>query len=83
MTIKLSKEAREQLIASIQRYADEELENEIGHLGAQLLLDFVLVEVGPFVYNQAIQDAQGYFQERTMDLDGSCYEPEMTYWHKR
>lgn len=83
MPIKLSKETRERLGASIQRYFERELEHEIGTLGAQLLLDYVLAEIGPSVYNQAIMDAQQYFQERTMDLDGSCYEPEMTFWNKR
>jgi len=32
------------------------------------------------VYNRAIADAQAYFQERTVDLEGVCYEKEFTYW---
>jgi uncharacterized protein (DUF2164 family) len=80
MAIRLSDEAKQDLVASIQRYFREKTDEEIGNLPAQLLLDFVLREVGPFVYNQAIRDAQSYFQDRVIDLEGSCYEPEMTYW---
>ncbi|NIM49267.1 MAG: DUF2164 family protein [Gemmatimonadales bacterium] len=80
MTIKLSDEAKKQLISSIRRYFVENLEQEIGDLKADLLLDYFLKELGPTVYNKAISDAQAYFQEKTADLDGSCYEPELTYW---
>jgi hypothetical protein len=45
-----------------------------------LLLDFCVREIGPAVYNQAIADAQAYFQGRVADLEGVCYEPEFVYW---
>ena len=45
-----------------------------------MLLDFCLAEIGSVVYNQAIGDAQKYFQERTTDLDAICHQPEFTYW---
>ena len=76
----LSPDTRKQLIALLKRYAAEHLDDEIGDLKAGLLLDFCLVEVGAVVYNQAIADAQTYFQERTSDLDGVCHQPEFTYW---
>ena len=82
MAITLSKDARQELIASVKRFFAEELEDEIGDLRASLVLDFVVQEIGPSVYNQAIADAQAHMQERVADLDGSCYEPEFTYWKK-
>ncbi len=81
--MKLKKETREELIRSIKRYADEELEVEIGDLKAGLLLDYCLEEIGPSVYNEAIKDAQAYFLGKVEDLEGSCYEPELGYWPKR
>lgn len=80
MPIKLPKETTQDLIHSLQKYFLEELDQEIGDLRASLLLDFLLVEVGPTVYNKAIIDAQRYFQDKTLDLDSSLYEPEMTFW---
>jgi uncharacterized protein (DUF2164 family) len=80
MAIELPKETRDDLVASLQRYAREELDVELGDLRARLLLDYLLVELGPAVYNRAIRDAQAFFQERALDLEGSCYEPELGYW---
>jgi len=80
MPIKLPPETVKQLQASIKRYFSEELEQDIGDLKAGMVLDYVVKEVGPSVYNQAISDAQAYFQERVTDLDGVCFEKEFGYW---
>ena len=80
MPIKLSPETTKRLIASIKRYAAENLDEEIGDLKAGLLLDYCLKEIGPSVYNQAITDAQAYFTGRVADLEGVCHEPEFGFW---
>jgi uncharacterized protein (DUF2164 family) len=80
VAITLPAETRKRAIASIRRYSIEAMEEEIGNLKAGLLLDFLLREIGPSIYNHAIRDAQTYFQEKTGDLDGSCYESEFSYW---
>lgn len=80
MAITLAAETQKQAIASIQRFFDEHMDEEVGELKGRLLLDFVLKEIGPTVYNQAIRDAQAYFQDRVTDLDGTCYEAEFDYW---
>jgi len=68
MAITLQPETKTQLLDSIKRYVAENLDQDIGDLKAGLLLDYVLQEIAPSVYNQAIQDAQRYFQERATDL---------------
>ncbi|MDJ0595659.1 MAG: DUF2164 domain-containing protein [Pleurocapsa sp. MO_226.B13] len=80
MTIKLSKETKQQLIESIKRYFEVEMDEEIGDLKASLFLDFCLQEICPSVYNQAIMDAQSYLNNRVSDLGDTCYEPEFGYW---
>lgn len=82
MPIKLSPDHTKQLHASIKRYVAENLDDEIGDLKAALFLEFCVAEIGAVVYNQAIADAQAYFQERAGDLDGVCHEHEFTYWQK-
>jgi uncharacterized protein (DUF2164 family) len=82
LAIELPQEIKKELIPSIQKYFREHLDDDIGDLKAELLLDFCLREICPTVYNRAIRDAQAIFQERVADLDGTCYEPEMTYWKK-
>ena len=80
MAITLLPEARKELLGSIKRYVAENFEEDIGDLKAGMLLDYVLKEIGPSVYNQAIADAQAYFVARAGDLEGVCYEKEFTYW---
>ena len=80
MAITLTTEAEAQTMASLKRYVREELDQDIGDLKAKLLLDYLLKEGGPVVYNQAISDAQAYFTNRVADLEGSCHEPEFVYW---
>ena len=82
MAIELSKETKERLIASIKRYFEQALEQRIGDLKASLLLDFILKEMGPSVYNRAVADAQARMAEMVDELDGACYEPEFWYWDK-
>jgi uncharacterized protein (DUF2164 family) len=78
--IELSKQTREDAIASIKRYFDENLPEPIGDLPAGLLLNFFVEEIGPAIYNQAIKDAQTRLQQRVADLDGELYEDEFQYW---
>lgn len=73
-------EVRHRAIASLRRYVDEELEQEIGDLKADLLLGYVLEELGPTIYNRAIADARAFFEERAADLDGVCYRAEFPFW---
>ena len=80
MPIKLNDDATRELLSSIKRFAAEHLDEEFGDLKAGLVLDFFLKEAAPSVYNQAIADAQKYFHERALDLEGVCYQKEFGYW---
>jgi uncharacterized protein (DUF2164 family) len=80
VAIELDAETVKRLQASIKRYAAEHLDEEFGDLKAALMLDFVLKEIAPTVYNKAIGDAQAYFQARVADLEGVCYEEEFGFW---
>ena len=75
-------EARKQAVASIKRYFDEVLDDDIGDLKAEMMLDYILREIAPTVYNQAIQDAQKFMQERVTDMDSSLFAAEFAYWEK-
>jgi uncharacterized protein (DUF2164 family) len=80
MAIKLPPETEKRLYASIKRFFAEKLEDEIGDLKARLVLDYCLREIAPTIYNQAIADAQAWMQGKVAELDGSRFEPELTYW---
>ena len=79
MALELSKDVRERLISSIKQYFTEELDQDIGDLKASFLLNFILKEVGPAIYNRAVADVQAHMQEIVSELDGTCFEPESAH----
>ena len=82
MTIEVTKENRKEIIASIQRYFEENMEEKIGNITAGALLDFLLEELGPIVYNKAVADVQERLQSRISELDIEVHEDEFQYWRK-
>jgi uncharacterized protein (DUF2164 family) len=83
MTIELTKEARKAAASSIERYFKENMEEEIGNVTADALLQFFIEEIGPSIYNKAVSDVQARLQSRIMELDVEVYEDEFGYWQKR
>jgi uncharacterized protein (DUF2164 family) len=82
MTIEIPKQARQEAIASIQRYFDEHMEEKIGNIAAGALLGYFLEELAPLVYNQAVADVQERLQQRIAELDIEVHEDEFGYWRK-
>jgi uncharacterized protein (DUF2164 family) len=82
MAIELSKETRKELISSIERYFQENMEERIGNIAASALLGFFLDELGPLVYNKAVADVQERLQARVMEVDLEIHEDEFPYWRK-
>jgi uncharacterized protein (DUF2164 family) len=83
MSIELSKEARAQAIASIERYFAEHMDERIGNIAAGALLGFFLDEVGPSIFNQAVAEVQERLQARVLELDIDVHEDEFGYWPKQ
>ena len=82
LPFEISKSARAEAVASIQRYFEENLPEPIGTLPAELLLNYFLDELGPMVYNRAVSDAQTRMQLRLADVSGELYAEEFQYWPK-
>ncbi len=83
MAIELSKQARADAIASIERWFREERDEKIGNIAAGALLGFFLEELGPVVFNQAVAQVQERMQMRIMELDIEVHEDEFQYWRRR
>jgi uncharacterized protein (DUF2164 family) len=80
MSIELPKQVHQQAIASIERYFLEEREERIGNMAAGALLGFFLREIGPSVYNLAVQAVQERLQQRVCEVDLEVHEDEFAYW---
>lgn len=82
MAIELERGVRDTAIASIQRYFDQNMEERIGNIAAGALLGFILEEIGPSIYNQAVAEVQERLQTRVSELDLEVHEEEFSYWRK-
>lgn len=76
LRIRLSEDRRKQVTRSLQSFFADELDEDLSDFRAENLLDVILGEVGPAVYNQGVHDACAHIQEKLVDLEGEVYEPE-------
>ena len=76
MTVRIDDTRREVLVARLRGFFLEEFDEELSPFRAAQILDFLLETLGPQVYNQAVQDARGFMQQKLDDLDGDLYMPE-------
>lgn len=76
MPISLPEPTRRHLTRAIQAYFQDERDETIGDLQAGFILDFVLKEIGPSIYNQGLRDAQARLRVVVDDLDVALGEPE-------
>ncbi len=82
MVVELSDVQRKDALASLQRYFQAELQEELGALPAANLLNYILEEIGPAIYNRAVVDAQARVQARTAELDAELYMDPFQYWSR-
>lgn len=76
MPIEIEEGRRDHLVTRLQGFFREQFEEELSCFRAEQLLDFLTEVLGPQVYNQAVQDARKFVQQRLDDLEGEVYEPE-------
>lgn len=74
--IKLPKEEKDQIIASVQHYFEEERSETIGNLAAEQLVDFLVQQLGPYIYNKAISDARQMLVQKLTSIDEELYALE-------
>lgn len=73
MTLKIPKEQKQQIIDRVQQYFRDERDEEISELAADLLLDFITKQIRPWIYNQAVDDAQALVSQRMAAIEEDLY----------
>ncbi|MEM1117580.1 MAG: DUF2164 domain-containing protein, partial [Bacteroidota bacterium] len=74
---------RTEAVASLKAYLRDEMDTEVGDLAAGGLLDCVLEEIGPSVYNQAVRDVQERLHAQVAEIDIEFHEEEFPYRTRR
>lgn len=67
--IELADETRDRLLKGIQACCLDELDQQIGLLKAQLILQRMMQLIGTVAYNQALADAQAYLNSKLIDME--------------
>ncbi len=83
ISIKLPKEEKKQLIQNVQAYFEEERSETIGDLAAEQYIDFMMQELGPYIYNNAITDARSLVNEKYNQLEDELYTLEKPISNRR
>jgi uncharacterized protein (DUF2164 family) len=67
------KEEKAAIVVRIQKYFADELDQTIGTLPAEFLLDFFTTEIGPHFYNQGLHDAHAALMTKMEDFGEAIY----------
>ena len=76
ISIKLPKEEKDEIIHNVRTYFEYERSETIGDLAAEQLIDFMIKELGPYIYNKAITDARVMLNERINQIEDELYALE-------
>jgi uncharacterized protein (DUF2164 family) len=71
--VEFSKDDKAQLMARIQHFFDAELDQSIGIIKAELVMEFFAKEIGAAYYKKGLQDAHAAFAKRAEDLADDIY----------
>ncbi len=74
--LKLDDDRKAEIVRAVMGYFSSEFDEEMSAFRAEALVDFMLKQIGPSQYNQAIGDARKFIAEKLDDLDTEFFEPE-------
>jgi uncharacterized protein (DUF2164 family) len=74
VAIELEEARRKRIISKLQTFYLEDFDEELSGFRAEQLLEFMLTALGPQIYNQGVQDARVFFQQKLDDLDAEIHE---------
>jgi len=76
MRIRLADDRRARVLSALKHHFSEHFDETLSDFRSEALLDFMIRELGPPVYNQGVRDACRFMQDRLGDIEGEVYEPE-------
>lgn len=65
----LSDEVKRDSIRNLIAFFETERDEQIGEIAAEAILDSILIEIAPKIYNQAIRDTQNIVKEKLEYLE--------------
>ncbi|MFD2648603.1 DUF2164 domain-containing protein [Devosia albogilva] len=81
--ITFSREETKALVGEIQDYFREELDQQIGALPAEMLMQFFSERMGAYFYNRGLYDAQALVRKQIDSLSDDIFALEQPTRHLR
>ncbi|MEM7391250.1 MAG: DUF2164 domain-containing protein [Verrucomicrobiota bacterium] len=76
MHINLTEQKKSDIIEQFQSEFKATFDEDISRFRAETVVEFFIRSLGPPIYNQAIDDARKFIQEKVEDLDATFHQPE-------
>jgi len=76
IVLKIPREYKHSLVNEIQSYFETERSEKIGDLAAENFLEFMIKQLGPVIYNQAIKDCRAVVMQQMERVEDEIYALE-------
>lgn len=74
--IKFDRDETKAIVGEIQYYFREELDQSIGAMPAEMLMQFFAERMGAYFYNRGLHDAQALVRKKLDDVSDEIFELE-------
>jgi uncharacterized protein (DUF2164 family) len=81
--ITFSREETKAIVGEIQDYFREELDQSIGAIPAEMLMQFFAENMGAYFYNRGLYDAQALVRKKIDDVSDEIFSLEQVTKHAR
>ncbi|KFL30704.1 hypothetical protein JP75_13265 [Devosia riboflavina] len=81
--IKFDREETKAIVGEIQDYFREELDQSIGAIPAEMLMQFFADKMGAYYYNRGLYDAQALIRKQIENLTDEIFALEQPTKHLR
>ncbi|WIY53431.1 DUF2164 domain-containing protein [Devosia sp. YIM 151766] len=81
--ISFSREETKAIVGEIQDYFREELDQSIGAMPAEMLMQFFADKMGAYFYNRGLHDAQALVRKKIDDVSDEIFALERVTKHHR
>ena len=81
--VTFSREETRVMVAEIQDYFQEELDQEIGSIPTEMLMRFFIEKMGGYFYNRGLYDARDLLVQRMDSLSDDVFSLEQPTKHLR
>ena len=81
--ISFSREETKAIVGDIQDYFREELDQSIGAIPAEMLMQFFAEKMGAYFYNRGLYDAQALVRKKIDDVSDEIFSLEQVTKNSR